>query len=593
MLAQDTSLAGSCINSDYYNEAIPAILREIVMKYNIQGFTDNSWRGYRKTHICYCENCRKRFLQDTGRSLPEKVDWEDDTYRRWIQWSYGRRAEIWDLYNQTVSRLDENCVWAGFFHGDPCNRLNEFTDFHEIGKRMKIVFLDHQCRDLGNGMDMEQNSALGSLYHLCCGEDIQIAECTSFHARCNTEGRFRASAPAKAETVMWQMEGMAGGISPVAHYIGVTTHDKRRFMINQELNAWHQKVEPYLYDRYEMADVGVIWSQENADFYGKDRQEERVADAWFGIRHALVKSRIPFMAINVHDIEKYASRVKTLILPDIAVLGDADARALVQYAQGGGNLIIFGESGTLDESGYPLKERRLWEWLNMRLSGKQREREIDSYLRILRHDEDVMKGFQETELLPCGGILTEMESRGPLQKIASWVPRIQHFPPERSYLRGEERQTGTVFVGKMESGARVVIFATDIERCYGRHELPDHRRLIANAVMYTLQDKPLIRVSGAGTIDIKVYQQEERRIIHLNNLTGSSLYGFMEEFIPLGPIRIGLRCEEGEDYAVYGMVREQKLPAVMKDGYLNFTLENLEANEMIVIEEEGSCAGNE
>ena len=43
----------TCINSPYYNEHIPAILREIIELYHPEGFTDNSWSGLGRDSICY------------------------------------------------------------------------------------------------------------------------------------------------------------------------------------------------------------------------------------------------------------------------------------------------------------------------------------------------------------------------------------------------------------------------------------------------------------------------------------------------------------------------------------------------------------
>src|SRR5581483_10295833 len=51
----------SCVNSPYYDEHIPAILREIVERSHPEGITDNSWSGLGRERICYCANCARRF----------------------------------------------------------------------------------------------------------------------------------------------------------------------------------------------------------------------------------------------------------------------------------------------------------------------------------------------------------------------------------------------------------------------------------------------------------------------------------------------------------------------------------------------------
>lgn len=93
----------TCINGPYYQEHIPAILKEIAELYKPEGFTDNSWSGLGRDSICYCDNCKKSFYEKTGHSsLPREKNWDDMVYKQWIQWNYDRRLEIWDLNLRTL-----------------------------------------------------------------------------------------------------------------------------------------------------------------------------------------------------------------------------------------------------------------------------------------------------------------------------------------------------------------------------------------------------------------------------------------------------------------------------------------------------------
>src|SRR5437588_1015784 len=89
----------TCINSAYYEEYIPEILREIIERYRPEGFTDNSWSGLGRNSICHCDNCARKFRDKMRQPLPREKNWDDPVYREWIQWNYTRRLEIWDLNN--------------------------------------------------------------------------------------------------------------------------------------------------------------------------------------------------------------------------------------------------------------------------------------------------------------------------------------------------------------------------------------------------------------------------------------------------------------------------------------------------------------
>ena len=56
----------TCINSPYYDEYLPEVLREIIERSHPEGITDNSWAGMGRDSICYCENCERKFRVEAG-----------------------------------------------------------------------------------------------------------------------------------------------------------------------------------------------------------------------------------------------------------------------------------------------------------------------------------------------------------------------------------------------------------------------------------------------------------------------------------------------------------------------------------------------
>ncbi len=80
------------MNSPYYDEYIPGILREIVERSHPEGFADNSWSGLTRDSICYCENCARKFRDEPASALPIAQDWDNADYRQWIEWNYARRV---------------------------------------------------------------------------------------------------------------------------------------------------------------------------------------------------------------------------------------------------------------------------------------------------------------------------------------------------------------------------------------------------------------------------------------------------------------------------------------------------------------------
>src|SRR3954469_19263923 len=126
----------TCINSDYYNQYLPDVLREIIDRSHPDGFTDNSWSGMGRESICYCDNCARLFKARSARDLPRKADWDDQAYREWIVWNYARRLEVWDLNNRVTREAGgPDCVWSGMNSGSVTAQSRSFRDLKEICRR--------------------------------------------------------------------------------------------------------------------------------------------------------------------------------------------------------------------------------------------------------------------------------------------------------------------------------------------------------------------------------------------------------------------------------------------------------------------------
>ncbi len=123
----------TCINSPYYDQFLPDVMREIIDRYHPEGFADNIWTGLDRNQICYCANCLRRFQAFANTALPTARNWNDPAFQKWIEWSYARRLEQWDLNNKvTQTAGGKDCLWAGMNSADIAGQANTFRDSKEI-----------------------------------------------------------------------------------------------------------------------------------------------------------------------------------------------------------------------------------------------------------------------------------------------------------------------------------------------------------------------------------------------------------------------------------------------------------------------------
>ena len=607
----------ACVNSPYYREYLPQVLREIVERYHPDGFTDNSWSGLGRGSICYCSHCTRKFREATGLELPRQADWENESYRRWIKWSYACRLEVWDV-NNAVTRAagGEDCLWVGMMNANPIGCSRAFRDLRGLGSRLQILMCDHQSRDRLNGF--EQNALNGKLLHGVIGQDKIIPESMAMYTR--GERPFRVGSNPANESRTWMIEGLAGGISPWWHHIGARHEDRRQYQTAEPVMRWHEANEQYLYDRRPVASVGILWSQENIDFYGREDADELIALPWRGITAALTRARIPYLPVHADQVEESADQLSTLILPDLGAMSDAQCAAVRRFVQKGGGLLATGRSSLFTEWGDRRDDFALADLFGAHAaSGTQTSAPVagqswevhtaHTYLRLVpelnqepqgsraildvrsplsRHP--ALRGFDLTDILPFGGKLETVTADPAAQVLATFVPPFPIYPPEFAWMRTPRTNAPGLIVRQPPSGGRVAYLAADLDRCHGRSFLPDHADLLANLVGWTAADRIPLSIKGPGYLDCHLYRQGPRLILHLVNLTHARAWPmYVEDALPAGPLEIVItEPREGDDVArprrAELRVANQTIPVQSDARSIRVRVPSVLDHELVVIE---------
>lgn len=588
----------TCVNSPYYDEYLPGILEEIIDRTHPEGFGDNSWSGLPRTNICYCGNCVRIFRAKTGNEIPKAKDWNDAVYRQWIDWNYSRRVEIWDLNNRVVKRTGgPDCLWLGMNSGSITSQSRSFRDFREICKRSEFLLLDHQSRVDVNGF--QQNGDTGKLVHGLVGWEKVITESMALY-------QVRVASKPEPEARMWMVEGIAGGIQPWWHMVGAYHDDRRMYKTPERIFQWHRAHEQYLTNRQPVAAVGVVWSQRNTDFYGRDNPVELVDAPYRGFIQALIRARIPYFPVNADDIGKQAANLAALVLPNIGALSDLQCNAIRTFAEQGGAVIATGESSLYNEWGDPRQDFGLAELFGTHTNGKvgpADSSQVHSYLRLIpemrgkvwgpnagdepavsaaRHP--VLRGFDETDIIPFGGVLENLRLEPGVTVPLTFVPAFPVYPPETAWMR-QPKTAIPALVLRTAGNTKVAYLPADLDRRYANSNLPDHGDLLANLVRWAVGDRMGFEVHGPGLIDCHVYRQSTRLILHLVNLTNEGTWrGPLDELIAVGPIEVKIRLpEEVRNGRIQLLVAGGKPVVSLRDRWAVFQLKSIIDHEVIVI----------
>ncbi len=565
----------ACINSPYYDSYLPDVLREIVERSHPDGFTDNSWAGLGRESICYCDNCARKFREKAGSDLPKQANWDDPVYRKWILWSYDRRTELWELNNRTTTASGgPDCIWSGMMSGSITSLSRSFRDLRAVSKRAGILMLDHQRRDDDTGF--QQNGDTGKRVHGMLGWDKLAPESMAMYE--SGPGYYRVASKPAPEARMWMISGMAGGIQPWWHYVGAYHEDRRMYNTPVPIMRWAKQNEQYLVNRQPVATVGVLWSQRNTDFFGRNDAADLVDAPYTGVMHALVRARIPYLPIHVDDLDS-ATGLTCIVAPNLGALSDQQCSSIRNFVTRAGSLIATGVTSLYDEWGDPRADYALGELFGAHRTtpaphlssaarggrgtrGEGQDRfapDGHTYLRLIpemrasvygpkagdepavsgkRHP--VLQGFNETDLLAFGGTLTPLRVSEDAVVSLTYVPPFPTYPPETSWMR-EPKTSIPGLVLRQQGNSRVGFLPADLDRRYAKEHLPDHGNLLANLVRWASGNHIPISVSGAGMIDCHVYRQQNKVILHLVNLTSAATWRApIDELISVGPIVVRL-----------------------------------------------------
>jgi Hypothetical glycosyl hydrolase 6 len=594
----------TCVNGPYYNQHIPDIMREIITLYQPDGFTDNSWSGLGRNTPCYCENCKKSFSWVSGKDIPAVRDWGDKTYQQWIRWNYDRRLELWDLNNRVTKTAGGiHCTWAGMNSGSISGQSADFRDYKGICSRTDIMMIDDQGRSDASGF--QHNGDIGKFIHGLLGWDKLMPESMAMYQQGSVT--FRLSAKPAAEARMWMIAGIAGGIQPWWHHVAAYHEDRRAYHTAEPVMRWHEINEEFLINRRPIATVGVVWSQQNNDFYGRDNAGQLVDMPVRGITQALLRARIPYLLVHADHIDQMASQLSLLILPNIGAMSDVQTARTSRFVKDGGGLIATGESSLYDEWGNPRPDYALSELFGAHRIDSVRANAVPnaahSYLRLnpeLSRQTDgpktgdepeigsarhpVLKGFDETDILPYGGHLQPVHIDSGVEVPMTFIPEFPVYPPETSWMRQPKTDIPGLVLNTKFKG-RVAFVPADVDRRFGQYNLPDHGDLLANLVRWAVKDNIPLKVEGAGMVDCHLYTQPGRLIMHLINLTNAAAWRQpVHELISVGPFKISVELPGGiTGKNLRLLVSGQNGSVSENNGWANFEVRSVTDHEVVVI----------
>jgi len=568
----DPSLMLSCALGPCNFEFMTEVTKEIVTLYRPDGIFTNRWAG---SGMCYCRHCQENFKKASGFDLPRTNNPLDPARRAHHEWRQSRLFELWKLWDTEIRKINPSSRYIANAGGGALSNL----DMKTIGELAPTLFADRQARH--GLMAPWANGKNGKEYRATMGRK---AIGGIFSVGVEESYRWKDSVQVDPELRIWVAEGLANGLRPWWTKFSATVHDARWMKTVESLYTWQHKWERYLRNEAPVADVGLVYSQQTATYYGGAQARERVEDASLGWYQALMESRIPFEMVHDRLLDK-ASAFRVLILPNIAALSNAQCAQLREYVARGGKIIATHETSLYDEWGQRRSDFGLADLFGVNFGGRVEGPMKNAYLR-LEHERHrghpMLKGLADAPRIIHGARRLEVKpSRMFGAKPVTLIPAYPDLPMEMVYPRVERTDTAEVYLSD-----RVAYFNWDIDRTYWEVLSPDHGMLLRNAVDWATGGERPVFVDGQGLIDVTLWKQKQSMTVHLVNLTNPmTMKGPFRELIAIGEQKVRVKLPDGmKPKRVHLLKADRAAEQRLERGWLNVRVPSVLDHEVIAID---------
>ncbi len=352
--------------------------------------------------------------------------------------------------------------------------------------------------------------------------------------------------------------------------------------------------------------MGVVWSQRTNGFYeppgslnygyeakstDSKQQEKKLIDHMQGLYSTLLDGRFLFDFVHEEDLGlETVSKYSALLLPNVAVMSDAQCEQLREYVRVGGSLLATFETSLYNEWGEPRSEFGLADLFGINKTGSGPGREGRVFYSRIEQQHEILQGFQNTNWLPGGEYRVAVKSSSaPVLTVVPPYPQgipemvYAHSSIEKDYPGPFSKEPGMVLAEMGKS--RLVYFPGDIDRCIWLHGVTDLSRLLQNAIRWMLRNRSAITVTGEGLVEIFAWETEPGYAVHILNYNNPNMsHVNFKRFYSIGAQHIRMELPKGVNIERVELLRaETRVPYEQKGDVIEFVIPSVEDYEVAAI----------
>ena len=219
----------TCVNGGYQQQYTFDILKETIQNYdldgiffNMPGYTTSDYSGVYHG-ICQCENCKKRFHDSTGMTLPVKEDMNDPVFRRYNAFRKTTSEQLFKKVGDFIKQQNPKLIISTYTDAGVDMTRSESSSWLTSEYEWNYFSTDHVKRVIGSYKDRTPSNLLQ--YFLAIG--------------------YRHIATSPNISRIWVLENMLNGAPLDVYVIGtLANQEDRRFIpIMNNIYRFHKTNE--------------------------------------------------------------------------------------------------------------------------------------------------------------------------------------------------------------------------------------------------------------------------------------------------------------------------------------------------------------
>lgn len=406
----------TCINGGYQQEYSKQILKEALTTYpldgvffNMIGYTTSDYSGVYHG-FCQCGNCKKRFYDSTGHTLPVKADMSDPAFREYNAFKKSTADKLFKEIGQHIKMLNPRLMINTYAEAGVDMIASESSASISDEYEWNYSAADNVKRILGSYKDRSPGNLL--IYF----QDIGF--------------RHIGTSPNLAK--VWMLENMLHGAPLGFVVVGTLVNYEDRVFIPtlNDLYGFHKANEKLFTNLQSLSNVALI--RGSGDEYRgmiKLLTEEHIL-------YDVIEPAVAGTARTPRTLAEY----DLVILPNLENMDDRLVKIIDDYVKEGGNILVTGAASTRDGSGKPMNAIRL-KSLGVTPSYENFDRAKSTYLKVSDADKVRLgeREFKDFSIIMMYSDFLKVKPRGDSATgMLRLLPQTKFGPPEKAYFTPDE-----------------------------------------------------------------------------------------------------------------------------------------------------------